>query len=164
MQLHIAASDVMQRTRYIARVQSSNMLAHILDTMEQAVQQRQVSGAFGKSGDRVVFLVGHDTNIASIAGALDLSWLADGQRDDTPPGGALVFELWKERSGTGYSVRMYFMCQTLDQMRNAMQLTRSTPPERVALFVPGCSSASTSCSWTAFHQIMQASIDPAFVK
>lgn len=164
MQLHTGASDVTQRTRYIARVQSSNMLSHILNTMEQAVQHRPVSGAFGKPGDRAVFLVGHDTNIASIAGALDLSWLADGRRDDTPPGGALVFELWKERSGPGYSVRMYFMCQTLDQMRNATPLTLSTPPERVALFVPGCSSANTACSWNAFQQIMHASIDPAFVK
>jgi 4-phytase / acid phosphatase len=164
MQLHIAASDVTQRTRYIARVQSSNMLAHILDTMEQAVQQRPVSGALGKPGNRVLFLIGHDTNIASIAGALDLSWLADGRRDDTPPGGALVFELWKERTGQGYSVRMYFMCQTLDQMRNATPLTLSTPPERIALFLPGCSSANTSCTWTAFQQTMQASIDPYFVK
>ena len=164
MQLHTAASDMTQRTRYIARVQSSNMLAHILNTMDQAVRQRPISGAFGKLGDRVVFLVGHDANIASIAGALDLSWRADGRRDDTPPGGALVFELWKERSGPGYSVRMYFMCQTLDQMRNATPLTLSIPPERVALFIPGCSSANTSCTWATFQQTMQASVDNDFVK
>lgn len=164
MQLHTAASDVTQRTRYIARIQSSNMLAHILNTMEQAVQQRPIAGAFGKPGDRVVFLVGHDTNIASIAGALDLSWLVDGRRDDTPPGGALVFELWKESSGSGYSVRMYFMCQTLDQMRDATQLSPSSPPERVALFLPGCSTADTSCRWTAFEQAMKAAVDLDFVK
>jgi 4-phytase / acid phosphatase len=164
MQLHIATSDVTQRTHYIARVQSSNMLAHILNTMEQAVQQRPVSGALGKPSDRVVFLVGHDTNIASIAGALDLSWLADGRSDDTPPGSALVFEVWKERTGSGYSVRMYFMCQTLDQMRNATPLTLSMPPERVVLFLPGCSSANAACTWAAFQQTMHASIDLDFVK
>jgi 4-phytase/acid phosphatase len=65
--------------------------------MGQAVSEPPVTGSLTKPGDRVLILVGHDTNLANISGALSLSWLIDGRRDDTPPGGALIFELWKKR-------------------------------------------------------------------
>jgi len=111
-----------------------------------------------------IILSGHDGNIASIAGALDLSWLIDGRRDDTPPGGALVFELWKSFSKEEYSVRTYYLAQTLDQMRHATPLSLQNPPERVPIFVPGCSQADLSCSWQAFQQAIRAATDSTFVK
>jgi 4-phytase/acid phosphatase len=30
---------------------------------------------------------------------LDLNWILDSRRDDTPPGGAFIFELWRAQSG-----------------------------------------------------------------
>ncbi|MGH9342526.1 MAG: histidine-type phosphatase, partial [Terriglobia bacterium] len=50
---------------------------------------------------------GHDTNIATVAGMLNLHWIADGINDGTLPGGALVFELWRAPSGA-YSVRVLY--------------------------------------------------------
>lgn len=73
-------------------------------------------------------LVAHDTNIVSIAGALGLSWLVDGRRDDTPPGGALVFELWMSAGSSEYSVRTFYMAQTLEQMRNRTPLSLKSLP------------------------------------
>ena len=62
--------------------------------MEQAVKGSVIQGSLGEVGDRVLIVVGHDTNISNIAGLLGISWLLDGYPpDDTPPGGALVFEL-----------------------------------------------------------------------
>ena len=111
-----------------------------------------------------LILVGHDTNLANISGALGLSWLMDGRRDDTPPGGALVFELWKKRGAEDYSVRTFYTAQTLDQMRNATPLSLGNPPDRVAVFVPGCSRADQSCAWSDFEAAIQAGINPAFTK
>jgi 4-phytase/acid phosphatase len=132
--------------------------------MQQAVSAKPVAGAVGKPGDRLLVLVGHDINLATIAGALNLNWLIDGRRDDTPPGGALVFELWKSSGKEEYSVRTYFRSQTLDQMRNATPLSLQNPPERVPVFVPGCSQADFSCGWEAFQQAIHAGTDSAFVK
>jgi 4-phytase/acid phosphatase len=56
------------------------------------------------------------------------------------------------------------MAQTLDQMRNATPLTIQRPPERVPVFVPGCSHADSSCGWKAFQQALQLGIDSEFVK
>jgi 4-phytase/acid phosphatase len=164
LQLHTAEEDIAQRTGYIARAQASNLLAHILDSMQQAVDGHTVAGALTRPGDRLLILAGHDTNLANIGGALGLSWLIDGRRNDTPPGGALVFELWKKSGAAEYSVRTFYAAQTLEQMRNATPLSLTTPPERVPIFVPGYGRADGSCSWESFQQAMQAGTDASFVK
>jgi 4-phytase/acid phosphatase len=164
LQLHAASEDIERRTVYPAQVQSSNMLAHIIKSMEQAISEHPLTGALSKPDDRVLILVGHDTNLSNIAGVLGIDWLIDGRRNDTPPGGALVFELWKKNGTNEYSVRAYYTAQTLDQMRSTMPLSIVNPPERVPVFVPGCSQADGSCPWKAFQQTVKAVTDSAFVK
>jgi len=152
--LHTAASDISQRPEPIARVQASNLLHQIVLSLSQAATQKPVAGAISRARDRALFLIGHDTNIASIAGALGLHWIADGRADDTPPGGALVFELWQSADGKD-SVRIYYTTQTLEQMRAATVLTSNNPPVRVPVFVPGCSRADFSCSLDGFEAELQ---------
>jgi 4-phytase/acid phosphatase len=167
MSLHTAYSDLLRRTPYIARAQASNLLDHIVKTIEQAISGRPVPGALGKSSDHAVVLVAHDTNLSNIAGILGLSWLIEGyQRDDTPPGGALVFELWFRPLIPEYTVRTYFMSQTLEQMRKALPLTFNSPPAKAPVFVPGCSMGDEGlpCVWKAFEHTLEIAIDPAFVK
>lgn len=163
MQLHTAASDFGQRTPAVARLYASNLLDRILRAMEQNATGKAVSRAPGRLGDRVLFLVGHDTNIATVAGALGLTWIVDGRRDDTPPGGALVFELWRRRDNGEHFVRVRYTAQTIEQMRNSTALTTADPPENVVVFLPGCSSAGMSCDWPAFQSAMRTAIDPAYV-
>jgi len=128
------------------------------------VEARPVPGALTKPGDRLLILVGHDTNLSNIGGALGLDWLIDGRRNDTPPGGALVFELWKKHGADEFSVRTYYAAQTLEQMRNATPLSLGNPPERVPVFVPGCSQADYSCPWKTFIQAMQVVTESVSVK
>lgn len=162
--LHTAATDFTLRTPAIAKFQASNLLGHILLSLQQATLNKDIPGAPGKPTDRVLFLVGHDTNLTSIGGLLNLDWIADGRRDDTPPGGALVFELWKNRKSGEYSVRTYFTVQTLEQMRASSELTLSSPPQRVPVFIPGCSRKDLSCDWTDFETSVNGVIDPRYVE
>jgi 4-phytase / acid phosphatase len=164
--LHTAASDLGRRSSYLATAQASNALAHILDTLQQAVTGKEVPGALGRLGDCAVILVGHDTNLANIAGALNLNWLVDGRRDDTPPGGALVFELWERPGGSHFEVKAYYTAQTLDQMRNLTVLNLENPPARANVFIPGCSTGADDfpCDWGTFQQTLTTAIDPTFVK
>jgi 4-phytase/acid phosphatase len=164
LQLHTASEDIAQRTGYIARAQSSNLLFHLLQSMAQTAEGHALAGSLSKPEDRLLLLVGHDTNIANIAGDLGLSWLVDGRRDDTPPGGALVFELWKKARSNDFFVRTFYVAQTLDQMRNKTPLSLSTSPQRLPVFVPGCGRADGACDWRSFQQALQAGIDPSFVK
>lgn len=156
LELHTAASEFSQRPRPIARVQASNLLHQILLSLSQAASGKPGAGAISRASDRALFLIGHDTNIASIAGLLDLDWIADGRRDDTPPGGALVFELWQPAAGSEDFVRVYYTTQTLEQMRSAAVLSSQTPPIRVPVFIPACSRTDFSCSITDFERALQA--------
>ena len=153
--LHAAATDYTQRTPVIARMQASNLLDGIHASLQQAAAGRPVAGAFGKPDDRLLILVGHDTNQENIAGVLDLTWIVDGRRDDTPPGSSLVFELWRSQSTGKYSVRTFFTAQTLEQMRGSIPLTESQAPDRSAIFVPGCSGADMSCDLQSFAKLLQ---------
>lgn len=158
--LHTRAEDLTQRTPAVARVQASNLLDHIGRAIEQAAGGRPLPGAPGSPGDRALILVGHDTNVANIAGLLSLNWTADGRRDDTPPGAALIFELWRSRATGGYFVQIYYTAQTLEQMRSASPLTRERPPERAHLSLPGCSQADLSCPWPQFSEMLKKAVDP----
>jgi 4-phytase/acid phosphatase len=149
MDLHTAATDFTQRTPAVAEMQSAPLLAQIRAAFNQAVTGTPSPESLAKPSDRALFLIGHDTNLENIAGALHLTWIADGRRDDTPPGSALVFELWKKQAG-GYSVRVYFTTQTLEQMRFSTPLTPASPPVRVPVFIPGCSGEDLSCTLEHF--------------
>lgn len=162
MQANIAAWNYEDRTPAIARIYASNLLDHIRRTMEQSVIGKPVRGAIGKPGDRLVILVGHDTNIVTLAGALGIDWIADGRVDDSPPGGALVFELWRSPK-SGLFVRVAFMAQTLEQMRNTEPLTPANPPAEAPIFVPACSRADLSCTWDGFSAALLQATDPACV-
>jgi len=164
LQLHVAQVDIAGRTPYIARAQSSNTLYHMLQSVRQAAAGKPVNGAISKVDDKVLILAGHDTNIASMAGAMNVNWIVDGRRDDTPPGGALVFELWKNTAKKELEVRLFYVAQTLEQMRNTTPLTLSNSPERVAVFIPGCSRADGSCILAGFEKAMEAAFDPVMVR
>ena len=154
MNLHTAATDFGQRTPEIARAQASRLLQRIGLSMEQAVTRKLTAGAIGKPADRALFLIGHDTNQENVAGMLNLTWIVDGRRDDTPPGGAIVFELWHTRSTNSDAVRAYFTAQTLDQMRDATPLSESQAPARVPIFIPGCSRQDMSCDFRTFLRLL----------
>jgi 4-phytase/acid phosphatase len=164
LELHTAYADLARRTPYLARARGSNLLAHILASLEQAASGKPVAGALGKPGSAVAILAGHDTNLSNLSGMLDLSWRVPGQAaDDTPPESALVFSLWRE-GADGWFVKLEFVTPSLDQMRHLEPLTLETPPTRVPLAIPACGSsrADRGCEWTAFRAAVQQAIDPKF--
>lgn len=155
IQLHTAVSEFTQRPAPVSRMQASNLLHQIRLALEQAAAGKRISGAVSRVNDRALFLIGHDTNIASVAGLLDLHWIADGQSDGTPPGGALVFELWRSRIDRTDSVHVYYTAQTLEQMRAATLLTQENPPVRVPIFIPSCSRPDLFCSLVDFEESLE---------
>jgi 4-phytase/acid phosphatase len=161
--LHAAEEDYADRTPAIARMVASTLIDRIGKALQQSASGKPVPGAPQKPDDKVLILVGHDTNIAAVAGALALDWIIDGRRDDTPPGGALVFELWRARTGGQYSVRVFYTAQSLEQMRQTQALTLDHAPQRVPVFVPGCSTQDMSCTLDGFAAAINRAIDPAYV-
>jgi 4-phytase/acid phosphatase len=162
LEVHAVYADLMRRTAYLARARGSNLLEHVLLSMEQAAAGKPVAGALGRPDDALLILSGHDTNLSNLSGMLGLSWRLNGyQPDDTPPGGALVFLLWRDDAGHDLVTAQY-IAQTPDQMRNRDRLTVAEPPVSQQLSIPGCQTDS-GCPWDRFRVTVQKAIDSAFV-
>jgi 4-phytase/acid phosphatase len=167
LSLHELYFDLVCRTFYLAQVEGSNMASHIIDTLEQAAVGQPVPGALGPAGEKIVIIAGHDSTIANIGGLLDLNWWAPGtQMNPMLPGGGMVFELWR-RAGSqdSFYVRISYVTQTLDQMRDGGPLSPDNPPALCPIFIPGCSGPGPGFDAPLAGFVRQARkvIDPSFI-
>ena len=146
---HPLEYDIVARPSYVAQ----RGAAPFLDA---------ISTAFAPGGPKLTLLVGHDTNIAHLGGALDLHWkAADYPANDPPPGGALGFELLRDAHGRRF-VRAFFTAQSMDQLRNLDTLSLKSRPFRQVVAIPGCGTAARNflCPLADF-QTLVASKRPA---
>jgi 4-phytase/acid phosphatase len=161
LELHTAYADMARRTPYLAQARGSNLLTHILRSMEQAVTRTAVPGALGEPGDAVVIVAGHDTNLSNLSGMLNLTWKVPGYpRDDVAPGGALVFSLWRDEAAGRAVVKLRYVSQTAEQLHRGDSLSLATPPAVEDLAVPGCGTAR-ECPWEDFFRAASQSLAPA---
>ena len=152
---------------YLTQVQGSNAAAHILRSMEQAVNGRRVPGAFSAPGTNLLGIVSSDIYVDALASLLHLHWQLPGyQQDFAAPGGALVFELRQVRSTGEYIVRVYYTAQTFDQLRNLTPLTTGQPPATMQLLIPNGDQADTNLdvSFHEFKELMTKAINLYYVQ
>lgn len=165
--IHALNFDLSGRTFVLAQIRGSNLASHILRTLEQAASGRPESGAFGTPDQRVFAIVGHDGNVANLAGLLDITWTAAGLADSpTLPGGALVFELWSGAAPDSFGIRAYYIAQSPDQMRQAAPLTVAHPPTIAPLYLPGCgpeTGPDHEVSLAGFARHVRQVIDPEYL-
>jgi 4-phytase / acid phosphatase len=167
MEMNTRYHDFMLRTPYGAQVAASDLAAHIRDTILGTASGTAVAGQLGTPQDRFFLLDGHDANLSWLGGLLHLDWLLPDQTfNATPPGSALVFEVHRDRQTHTPSVQVFFISQTLDQMRSLHPLTGAEQPAVAPVFVPGCSGPAPAyaCSIGGFAAVVTAAIDPRFVE
>lgn len=126
--------------------------AYVAQRLAAPIITRMIDALSG-TGGKVTLLFGHDTNIAALGGFYDLHWtMADYPRDDIAPGGAIGFELLRDKAGHRF-VRAFQQAQTMDQLRALTPLTLTAKPSRSYLEIPGCGSAKTACTLETFEKI-----------
>ncbi len=157
MRLHALKSRIEHETWYNARAEGSNLLYHIAATLDQAATGKKNPQTRSPLSSRFAVIVGHDTSLSLMAGLLRLSWLMQGyQFNDTPPGGALVFEVYQPKTTQPF-VRLFFTAQSLDQMRSL----NGTHPNRIPVYIPGC--PGFDCPVSTFDTIVRNAVDAHFV-
>lgn len=141
--LHSIYTDVSLRTPLIARAYAGHLAQRMLATLEQAAGSKPAQNPMGTGRTKIVFLLGHDTNIETLAGLLNLHWLLPEQpADPTSVGGALVFELRQPHGSDRYDVRAYYVSQSMEQLRNSTGLDTAHPPLIAPIYIPGCSTSA----------------------
>jgi 4-phytase / acid phosphatase len=165
--LHESFVDQTWDIPLVARARGSDLLAHMLRSMQQAASGHAVEGALGAPGDKGVFVLGHDSDFGNLATMLNLSWILESfPPKATPPGAAMMFELWRDAATARRTVRLSIVGQTITQIHDAGAPTIQTPPQKIAVFIPGCSAATEGfpCEWEAFRRVMENAIDSGQVR
>jgi 4-phytase/acid phosphatase len=158
LRLHTLEFDLLERTPYLATRQGSALVNRIVTTLQQSI------GSGAASAPKMTLLVGHDTNLFNIGGVLGLHWsLPSYVPDQTPPAGALHFQLWRDRQSNAYSVKVVYIAQTLDQMRQGTVLDGGNPPEQASVTIRGCRMTGGGCPWPTFARLVGRSVDRACV-
>ncbi|CTP90966.1 histidine-type phosphatase [Xanthomonas graminis] len=114
--LHNAAFDHSKRALPAARAGGSNLLAHLLATLQAAAGQAPAVAPLAPAQTPALLLLGHDTNLAHLAGLLDVPGAVPGQPDAYPPGGALLLELVRQ-GGRDY-LQLRSVVPTLQALRD----------------------------------------------
>ncbi|WBU51459.1 AppA family phytase/histidine-type acid phosphatase [Kosakonia pseudosacchari] len=156
LSLHNAQFDLLQRTPEVARSRATPLLDLIRTALTTNDADPNHYGiTFPVS---VLFIAGHDTNLANLSGALDLNWSLPSQPDNTPPGGELVFERWKRVSDNTAWIQVSFVYQTLQEMREMRAFSLDNPPGRVDLALKACSekNAQGMCSLSSFARLIES--------
>lgn len=153
LSLHNVQFDLMAKTPYIARHKGTPLLQQI-DTALVLESDAQGQTLPLLPQTKLLFLGGHDTNIANIAGMLGANWQLPQQPDNTPPGGGLVFELWQNPANHQRYVAVKMFYQTMDQLRNAEKLDlKNNPARAVPIAIEGCENDGDNklCRLEAFQ-------------
>jgi len=170
MEMNTRYHDFMLRTPYYAQ-QAAGPLVEKISGIFTNIASHQ--GTIVMNGlqptdlvwERFFYLSAHDANLTWLGGLLRMDWaVSDETLNATPPGSALVFEL---RCKTGdrrsdqtdtCSVRVMFVAQTLDQIRELTPLTGAEKPSIAPVYVPGCSGAGPeyACTVKEFARVVNA--------
>lgn len=135
-----------------AALAGSNLAAHILATLQAAAGEPTTASAFSSRGRGTFVLIGHDTNLANIAGVFGLDWHDANRPDDYPPGGGLVFDLFKR--GNQYVVKVSALMPSMDDLRG----NHFDDMRPAKMHVGGC-GGHNECPLTDFASAAKKSID-----
>jgi 4-phytase/acid phosphatase len=141
MEMNTRYHDFMLRTPVWAKAAAAPLAEKIASLLQLE--------AGGKDVSHFAYLSAHDANLGWLGGLLQLDWkVRDEAQNATPPGSAMVFELWHDAKTNADSVRVKFVAQTLDQIRDLKPLTSGEGPSISLVYVPGCSGAGPEYACT----------------
>ncbi|KFC09248.1 glucose-1-phosphatase [Trabulsiella guamensis ATCC 49490] len=109
---------------------------------------------------KITLLAGHDSNIASLIRALDFKpYQLPNQYERTPIGGKIVFQRWHDDKANRDLMKIEYVYQSTEQLRNTEPLTLENPPQRVTLALNGCPvDANGFCPMDKFQQVMEQAV------
>lgn len=113
-----------------------------------------------KQGPAVTVLVGHDSNIASLLTALDFKpYQLAHQYERTPIGGKIMFQRWHDSKTNRDLMKVEYVYQSSEQLRDATPLNLESPPQRVTLQLTGCPTDSDGfCPWDKFTAVLDSAV------
>lgn len=152
--LHNDQFAATKKAKPAASLAGSNLVAHIVATLDAARGAATKVAPLSAVRRGVIVLVGHDTNLANVAGVLGLEWHDAARPDDYPPGGALIFSVVAH--GSEHAIHVDTLMPTMAQLRTGRFEDMRRAPVRIA----GCHDLGR-CTPEEFSAIARRGIDGA---
>ncbi|MWN32052.1 MULTISPECIES: bifunctional glucose-1-phosphatase/inositol phosphatase [unclassified Gilliamella] len=130
-------------------VVAKHVAANLVNYINQTFNDKEETTKF-------TFLVGHDSNVASLFSAMQIqSYNLPNQFETTPIGGKVVFQKWRDNRSGEHLMKIEYFYQSTEQIRNLSPLNRHNPPQKVTLTMTKCpTNAMGFCSFSTFKQVM----------
>lgn len=158
MRLHEYTSDLTRRNQAIAVPRAAALAQVILSSLAQEKTGSSLPEISNQH--KLIILVGHDTNLANLAGVFNLSWQLPDQPDATAPGTALAFERWKNNSTGKSELKIRVFYRDLDQVRNLL----TTMTRQAAVTSVACSGIGGRCDLTDFSNMIIQKLPEACIQ
>lgn len=144
-------NDVLFGTKVMAKQAATPLLTFIQNSFSDhdyahpLIKQAQQA--------KLVVLFGHDSNVGSIIPLLRIKdYQLPQQYEKTPISGKIVFQQWKKPNGKSL-MKIEYIYQTTEQLRNGSNLDATNPPQRVFLEMEDCPiDVNGFCSMDNFEQ------------
>ncbi|KAJ0182973.1 hypothetical protein K1T71_000949 [Dendrolimus kikuchii] len=109
-----------------------------------------------KTSPKISLLMGHDANIYTILNALGFKpYALRGQYEVTPAGGKIVFQKYFDTKANKFLLKVDYVYQNTEDMRNGRELSLTSPPEFVTLELESCKTDKEGfCLWEDFVKLL----------
>lgn len=143
-----------QDTLFTSPEVARNVSAPLVKYIQKALTES------GEKGPKITLLVGHDSNIASLLTALDFKeYQLPQQNERTPIGGKIMFQRWHDSKANRELMKVEYVYQSSEQLRNGEVLSLQQPPQRVTLQLNGCPvDANGFCPWDKFTDVLDKTV------
>ncbi|NIF32415.1 bifunctional glucose-1-phosphatase/inositol phosphatase [Enterobacter sp. Cy-643] len=144
-----------QDTLFTSPEVARNVAAPLVKYIQNALTSKEAA-----LGPKVTLMVGHDSNIASLLTALQFKpYQLPGQYERTPIGGNILFQRWHDKTNNRDLLKVEYVYQSAEQLRNGDVLTLKHPPKRVTLELEGCPTDTNGyCAWDKFSDVLNNAV------
>lgn len=138
---------------YLQPAVAKNIISPLLNKVDSLLPEKMSA-----NDKKINVIVGHDTTVGPLLKAMEFNeYELPGQYEKTPIGGKLVFQRWTDKKDNKDYLKVEYIYQSADQMRNMTEFSLQNPPQRVTLSLKGCEvDGNGFCPWTDFRAAMDS--------
>lgn len=110
---------------------------------------------------KISLLMGHDANVYTVLKSMGFKpYSLKNQHEMTPAGGKIVFQKWLEEKSGVFFMKVDYVYQCTNQMREGKRLSLDSPPEFTSLRLEGCKADDNGfCLWKDFVGILNSLVE-----
>ncbi|KPJ19651.1 Glucose-1-phosphatase [Papilio machaon] len=110
-----------------------------------------------KENPKVTLVMGHDANILTVLNSMNFkAFTLHKQFEKSPVGGKIVFQKWYDSDSKRNFLKVNYVYQSTQQLREGLDLTLESPPQFVQLELKSCKvDESGFCPWEDFIMFLK---------